>query len=112
MSYQWPQDLTLPTPAGATFLPPATVEETAWDILLALHADQRCELDLGKLASLVSVSRASLARWLELLEHRTLITGVRRGPDDELRAVLTSAGRDLLDRYWSATSGLQVGAPH
>jgi DNA-binding MarR family transcriptional regulator len=112
MSHEWSKDLQLPGPTAATFLPPATVEETAWDILLALHSDRRGELGLAKLARLVSVSQPIVDRWLALLEQRNLITGAMHGPADELRAVLTSAGRDLLDRYWSATSGLQVGAHH
>lgn len=110
MTCQWPKDILLHSPSSATFLPPATVEETAWDILLALHADRSCELGLDRLARLVSVSEPILGRWLALLEHRKLITGARHGSTDELRAVLTPAGRDLLDRYWSATSGLQIDA--
>ena len=112
MSYEWPKDLQLPSPIAATFLPPAAVEETAWDILLALHSDRRCELGLAKLARLVSVSQPVVDRWLARLEERKLITGAMHGPTHEIRAVLTAAGRELLDRYWSATNGLQVCAPH
>ena len=97
-------------PSAAAFLPPPTVEETAWDILLALHSDQGCELKLDKLAHLASVSLPVLHRWLELLEQRRLVTGVRHGFSGELRAVLTPAGRELLDRYLSAAADLQVGA--
>jgi len=110
MSYQWPKDILLHSPSSGATLPPATVEETAWDILLALHTDQRCTLGLDKLARVASVSRPVLDRWLARLEKRCLITGTRHGCTSELRAVLTPAGRDLLDRYWSATSGLQIGA--
>jgi hypothetical protein len=112
MSYQWPKDLLLHSPSAATFLPPATVEETAWDILLALHSCQRCGPGLDKLAPLVSVSESTLDRWLVLLEQRKLIAWARLGCTDELCAMLTPAGRELLDLYWSATSGLQVGAHH
>lgn len=97
-------------PSAATFMPPPTVEETAWDILLALHSDQSCELKLDKLAGLVSVSPPALDRWLERLEQRQLVTGARHRFSGELRAVLTPAGRELLDRYLSAAVGLQVGA--
>ena len=99
-------------PSAATFVPPPTVEETAWDILLALHSDRSGELGLDKLARLVSVPQPVVDRWLALLEQRGLITGAMHGPTDDVRAVLTPAARELLDRYWSATSGLQVGAHH
>ncbi len=112
MSYDWPKDLLLHIPTTATFLPPATIEETAWDLLLALHSDRSCGLGLDKLARLVSVPQPVVDRWLVLLEQRKLIAWARHGCTDELGAVLTPAGRELLDRYWSATSGLRVGAHH
>ena len=112
MRYDWPKDLILHSPTAATFLPPATVEETAWDILLALHSDRSRGLGLDRLARLVSVPQPVVDRWLALLEQRGLITGTRHGHTDDVRAVLTPAGRELLDLYWSATSGLQVGAHH
>lgn len=94
---------------AAAFLPPAIMEETPWDILLALHSDRRCELSLVKLASLVSVTQPVLDRWLAGLEQRQLITGAKHRFTGELRAILTSAGREMLDRYLSATSVLQAG---
>jgi len=109
MTYAWPKDLMPQSAMAAPYLPPPTVEETAWDILLALHSDRSRRLGLDKLARMVSVSRPTLNCWLALLEKRSLITGTMH---DELRAVLTPAGRELLDLYWSATSGLQVGASH
>jgi hypothetical protein len=51
-------------PGAASILPPAIMEETPWDILLALHSDRHCRLGLAKLASLVSVARPVLDRWL------------------------------------------------
>jgi DNA-binding MarR family transcriptional regulator len=90
-------------------LPPIMIGETPWDILLALRSDRRCELTLAKLASLVSVSQPVLDRWLAGLEQRQLVTGAKHRFTGELRAVLTSAGRELLDRYLSSTSVLQVG---
>lgn len=94
------------------FLPPAMVEETSWDILLALHSDRRRDLSLDKLASLASVSGTIMGRWLAGLEQRQLITGATDSSTGELRAVLTNAGRELLDRYLSATNDLQVGTHH
>ena len=85
------------------------VEETPWDILLALHSDRRCELTLAKLASLVSVTQPVLNRWLAGLEQRQAHHRRQAQFTGELRAVLTSAGRELLDRYLSATSDLQAG---
>jgi len=97
---------------AANFLPPEAVAETAWDILLALRGDRGCRLGLDKLGNLVSVPRRVLEAWLALLERRGLITGVRHGQAQQLRAVLTPAGRALLDRYLSASCALQGGAYH
>lgn len=94
---------------AAAILPPAAMEETPWDILLALHSDRHCELSLAKLASIISVTQPVLDRWLAGLEQRQLITGAKHRVTGELRAVLTAAGRELLDRYLSATSVLQAG---
>ena len=96
-------------PGAASILPPAIMEETPWDILLALHSDRHCRLGLAKLASLVSVARPVLNRWLAGLEQRRLITGATHRTTGELRATLTSAGRELLDRYLSSTSVLLRG---
>lgn len=101
-----------PGTSRSIFLPPPTIEETAWDILLALHSDERRALRLDKLAHLASVSPPVLHRWLELLEQRQLVTGIRLGFRGEHQAVLTQAGRELLDRYLSAAADLQVGAHH
>lgn len=109
MNYDWQMDLRPRCRTAAALLPPSTVEETAWDILLALHADQRCELSLDKLACMVSVPPRILNEWLATLEHRQLISGVSNEVTRELRAVLTGTGRALLDRYLSATNDLQVG---
>ena len=59
---------------------------------------------------MVSVPHATIDRWLGVLEERKLITGARDPSTDELLAVLTEMGRGLLDRYFSATKGLQAGA--
>ena len=112
MNYDWQMELRSRGRPAATFLPPALVEETAWDILLALHSDEGCKLSLDKLASVVSAPRPVLNQWLALLEERRLITGSKHGVEQELRAVLMPAGRELLDRYLSVTSDLQIGAHH
>jgi len=106
------KDLPMPSPSTVAFLPPAMVEETSWDILLALYWDRRRDLSLDKLASLSSVSGTIIGRWLAGLEQRRLVAGSTDSLTGELRAVLTSAGRELLDRYLSATSDLQVGTHH
>ena len=111
MNYHPQMDLTSLSTAAAT-LPPVLVDETAWDILLALHSDQHCALNVDKLASLVSVPLPALTKWLAVLETRQLITGTLAGLAQELCAVLTGAGRELIDRYLSATSDLQIGAQH
>ena len=97
---------------AAAFLPPALVDETAWDILPALHSDDGSKLSLDKLRSVVSVPQPVLNQWLALLEERQLITGGKHGVAQELRAVVTPDGRELLDRYLSVTSDLQFGAHH
>ena len=107
MNYDWKVDLTPRSCTAAASLPPALILETAWDILLALHADEGCKLSLDRLGSLVSVPQPALNQWLGLLEQRQLITGAKHGFAQELRAVLTPAGRKLLDRYLSVTSDLQ-----
>jgi DNA-binding MarR family transcriptional regulator len=112
MSYDWQVDLRPRSRAAAALLPPPMIEQTAWDILLALHSDERCELGLEKLARLASVPEQVLNRRLASLEERKLITGVKNEVTDELRAVLTRHGRALLDRYLSATNDLQNGANH
>lgn len=94
----------------AATLPPAIIEESAWDILLALHSDRGCELSLAKLASLVSVTHSALNRWLTALEQRQLIDGAKHRITGELRATLTPTGRALLDRYLSASTDLGLAA--
>jgi DNA-binding MarR family transcriptional regulator len=110
MNYEWQIDLRSRGRPAAAFLPPALIEETAWDILLALHSDDGHKLSLDKLGSIVSVPQLALNQWLALLEDRQLITGEKQGFARETRAVLTPAGRELLDRYFSVTSDLQIGA--
>jgi DNA-binding MarR family transcriptional regulator len=110
MMYDWQTSLRASDQQAARIVPPATVEETGWDILLALHSDRRCRFGLSTLASIVSVPPAVVDRWLGALEKRKLIAGVRHRSTHELLAVLTEKGRELLDRYFSATDELQVGA--
>lgn len=93
-------------------VPPTTVDETAWDILLALHADQRREISLAQLSSMASVRMTVLETWLATLEARDLITGAAHCRTGELVATLTARGRELLDCYLSATGDLQVSAYH
>ena len=110
MNYDWQMDLTPRSCTAATSQPPALVEETPWDILLALHADEGRKLGLARLAAVVSAPQPVLNHWLALLEQRHLITGSRNEFEHEVRAVLTPAGRELLGRYLSVASDLQVGA--
>jgi DNA-binding MarR family transcriptional regulator len=110
MMYDWQASLRASDYYAARIVPPATVEETGWDILLALHSDRHSRLSLAMLASIVSVPPALADRWLAALEERALIAPARHPSTNELLAVLTAKGRELLDRYFSATNGLQVGA--
>ena len=110
MNYDWKIDLRSRGRTAAASLPPPLIEETAWDILLALHSDADCKLSVDRLGSLVSVPQPALNQWLGLLEEHQLITGAKHGFVQELRAVLTAAGRELLDHYLSVTTDLQIGA--
>lgn len=110
MNYAWEVNLRSHGRTAAASLPPALVDETAWDILLALHAKDDGSLSLTKLGSIVSVPQPALNQWLALLQDRELLTGARYGEAQEARAVLTSAGLQLLDCYLSVTSALQIGA--
>ena len=55
MNYDWQTSLRASDYEAARIVPPAAVEETGWDILLALHKDRHCDLTLQKLAVVVSV---------------------------------------------------------
>lgn len=112
MNYDWQIDLKPRRRTAWALLPPATVEETGWDILLVLHSDPHCELSLEKLAAIVSVPPRTLNEWLTGLEECQLISGVTNEVTREVRAALTDNGRALLDRYLSAANDLQVGARH
>jgi DNA-binding MarR family transcriptional regulator len=110
MSYDWQTSLRASDYEAARIVPPATLEEAGWDVLLALHRDRHCDLTLQKLASIVSLREAEMLRWLVSLEKGGLISGAKHRATGELVAMLTAKGRDLLDRYFSATNDLQVGA--
>jgi DNA-binding HxlR family transcriptional regulator len=108
MSYHLAMELTRSRSAAAV-TPPASVDETPWDILLALHKHGQCELSLEKLGRLISVPDQVLNQRLAELEERRLITGVKNEVTNELRALLTLKGRRLLDQYLSATIELHAG---
>jgi hypothetical protein len=112
MTYDWQTSLRASDYEAARIVPPATLEETGWDILLALHRDRHCDLTLQKLGAVVSAPEPVMLRWLATLELRALITGAQHRSTGEILATLTHEGRELLDRYLSATADLQVGAHH
>ena len=106
MDREWNSDLRISNRAAGT-LPPAMIGETGWDILLALCDQGRSGLTVVKLASMLSVPQATLGRWLGGLEDGRLVAGARDQESGEFRAVLTAGGRELLDRYLSATADFQ-----
>jgi len=112
MIYDWQTSLRASDYEAARTVPPATLEETGWDILLALHRDRHCDLTLRKLAPVISTREAEMLQWLSSLEQRGLITGAKHRATGELVAMLTAKGRDLLDRYFSATSDLKASSHH
>jgi DNA-binding MarR family transcriptional regulator len=106
MDREWNSDLRISNRSAAT-LPPAMIGETGWDVLLALRADDRHELSLEKLASLVSVPGSVLADWLDWLDDRALVSGSISDFDEQPRVVITRAGRELVDNHFLAASSLQ-----
>lgn len=96
---------TLTRPA-TELVPPPSIDEAAWDILLALHRDRGCALSLKKLGFVASVSPETLHLWLARLEELELVRGVRNEVTRELRAMLTASGRAVLNQYFSATDEL------
>lgn len=112
MTYDWQTNSTFGEGVAMSSLPPATIEETGWDILLALHSNREPEVNLRKLTSMVSAPEAAMTRWLPTLERRELISGSQRPGTGEIFAALTARGREMLDRYFSATAQLQFGAAH
>ena len=97
----------LGVPSLLACVPPAGVGETAWDILLALYADEARTLSLAQLSALVSAPKSALEGWLGDLEGSALITGAAHRQTGELVAILTDSGRALLDRYLQAATDLQ-----
>lgn len=112
MIYDWQTSLRASDYVAGRTVPPATLEEIGWDILLVLHSDRLGDLTLRKLASIVSVPDAVMNRWLVTLEQRELITAAEHRSTGEVLAMLTRKGRELLDRYFSVIRDLQVGAHH
>jgi len=112
MTYAWQMEQTPRSLDAAALMPPSMIEETAWDILLALQADHQCELSIEKLGLMVSAPPRSLNKWLAYLEESELVSGLADAVTSEVRAILTPTGRAVLDRYISATSDLQFGAHH
>lgn len=112
MTYVWQTQLRPCDRATAISLPPAPIEETGWDILLALYFDRHCELGLRKLASVVSIPEAAMNRWLPALEKSGLIAAAEHRSTGELLAVLTRKGRELLNRYFSVAGDLHASPHH
>ena len=112
MIYDWQTSLRASDYEAAKIVPPATLDECGWDILLTLYTDRHCDLTLQKLASVVSVPDAVVNRWLVTLEQRELVAAAQHRSTGEFLAMLTAKGRELLDRYFSATRDLQVGTHH
>jgi DNA-binding MarR family transcriptional regulator len=105
MDREWNSDLRISNRAAAT-LPPAMIGETGWDILLVL-GEGRSGLTVVKMASMLSVPRAALARWLGWLEERALVASGRDRLTEQFGAVITPAGRELVDNHFLAASSLQ-----
>jgi hypothetical protein len=99
-------DLRISDRAAAT-LPPAMIGETGWDVLLALSAEGRSGLTSEKMASMASVPETALSEWLGWLEDRDLVASGRHRHTKQFGAVITPAGRELVENYLLAASSLQ-----
>ena len=106
MTYARNAHLESLTRRATEVVPPPSIDEAAWDILLALHGDKGCALSLSKLGYIVSVSAEILNLRLARFEELELIRGVLNEVTCDLRAILTPTGRTLLDRYLSTTNEL------
>jgi hypothetical protein len=111
MDREWKSDLQIHNGAAAS-LPPAMIGESGWDVLLALSAEEQSGLSLEKLAPLVSVPREALEQWLDWLEDRQLVASGRYNLTRHFGAVITRAGRELVENYLLATSSLQRRVRH
>jgi DNA-binding transcriptional ArsR family regulator len=111
MDREWKIDLQSQNGAIAS-LPPAMIGETGWDVLLALSMEEQSGLSLDRLAPLVSVSGSVLGQWLDWLEDRELVASGRRRFTHEIGVIITRAGRELVENYLLAASGLQGRVRH
>jgi len=93
--------------------PPPAFSELAWDVLLALHGHRRGQLDLDRLSCLASAPPSAVSSALATLESLQFVIVRPTGPSGQRRPLLTLYGCDLLERYFSAASGLQSAKiPH
>lgn len=83
--------------ARAAFIDPELIGEPAWDILLALAADEPQKMSVKAVSSLSGAPQTTALRWLALLEQRSLIT-IDQDVDDGRRKLvgLTPDGRKAL----------------
>jgi len=98
--------------SAAALLPPALIDETGWDVLLALHSDRGGQLGLEKLAAIASIHRMKLGYWLDWLESHHFVAAANDKYSGELRAILTGEGRNMIDDYLSAIGKLSFSASH
>ncbi len=83
--------------ARASFIDPELIGEPAWDILLALAADEPQKMSVKAVSSLSGAPQTTALRWLALLEQRGLIT-IDQDTDDGRRKLvgLTADGRTAI----------------
>ena len=112
MTYAWQIEVRHHRDDSGAALPPAMVSESAWDILLALHCDHNGGLNVEKVGGMASVSLEILNQWLATLEASELIIALADRVTREVRVMLTSRGRALLNGYLLATCDLQFGTHH
>jgi DNA-binding MarR family transcriptional regulator len=88
------------------FLPRALFSEPGWDILLALYLTDFAggRQTTGQLVSWIGAPLTTALRWIDSLESHNLISRGRHPKDTRVVFIdLTDKGRQVLDRYFSAS---------
>ena len=91
----------------ATFFGEDLFGDPAWDILLELYASELSQqrISVSSASAAAGVPATTALRWMAVLEEKNLIAR-EKDPFDARRVwvSLTSYGKLLMDRYFTATS--------
>lgn len=85
------------------YLPKELTGEPAWDILLALYAEEPAKLPVSSLCFGSGAPQTTALRWIAVLEKSDLIVRTRHTRDPSvLLLALTEQGRFLIERSLKA----------